>query len=97
MVGASTKFPQLGKVFFEAGPCHGANRLASYFRRLTEQGILSVEDPQLAARQFLDLCKTGIHLRMMLGDRTAPTSEEIERNLDGAIKVFLAAYGRRQP
>ena len=97
VVGASTKFPQLGKVFFEAGPCHGASRLASYFRRLTEQGILSVEDPLLAARQFLDLCKTGIHLRMMLGDRTAPTSDEIERNLEGAIKVFLAAYGRRRP
>jgi AcrR family transcriptional regulator len=97
VVGASTKFPQLGKVFYEAGPCHGANRLACYLGRLTEKGILSVEDPLLAARQFLELCKTGIHIRMMLGDRTAPTSEEIERNLDGAIKVFLAAYGRRQP
>jgi hypothetical protein len=58
--------------------------------------MLVVEDPQLAARQFLDLCKTGIHLRMMLGDRTAPTFEEIEHNLDGAIKVFLAAYGQKQ-
>ena len=97
VVGASTEFPQLGKVFYKSGPCHGANRLACYLGRLTEQGILSVEDPQLAARQFLELCKTGIHLRMMLGDRTAPTAEEIERNLDGAIKVFLAAYGPRQP
>ena len=96
VVGASTKFPQLGKVFYEAGPREGTNRLASYLRRLTGQGMLVVEDPQLAARQFLDLCKTGIHLRMMLGDRTAPSSEEIEHNLDGAIKVFLAAYGPRQ-
>jgi len=96
VVGASTKFPQLGKVFYEAGPCHGTNRLACYLGRLTEQGLLSVDDPQLAARQFLDMCKTGIHLRMMLGDRTAPASEEIERNLDSAIKVFLAAYGPRQ-
>ncbi len=96
VVGASTKFPQAGKAFFEAGPCHGTNRLASYLQRLTEQGKLSVDDPQLAARQFLDLCKTGIHLRMMLGDRTPPTSQEIEHNLDGAIRVFLAAYGRRQ-
>ncbi len=93
VVGASTKFPQLGKVFYQAGPCHGTSRLAAYFRRLTEQGLLSVDDPQLAARQFLDMCKTGIHLRMMLGDRTAPSPEEIKRNLDGAIKVFLAAYG----
>ncbi len=93
VIGASTKFPQIGKAFFDAGPCHGTTRLACYLRRLAEQGVLSVDDPQLAARQFLDLCKTGIHLRMMLGDRTAPTTDEIDCNLDSAIKVFLAAYG----
>ncbi len=97
VVGASTKFPQLGKAFFEAGPCRGTSRLGSYLRRLAEEGVLVVEDPDLAARQFLDLCKTGVHLRMMLGDRNAPPAEEIERNLDSAVKVFLAAYGRRQP
>jgi hypothetical protein len=32
----------------------------------------------------------------MLGDRTAAAPEEIEHNLDGAIKAFLAAYGQRQ-
>ncbi len=94
VVGASTKFPQLGKAYFEAGPCIGMNRLASYIRRLTNEGILVVEDPQLAARQFLDLCKTGIHLRMMLGDRSRPSQAEIAHNIEGAIKVFLAAYGR---
>jgi AcrR family transcriptional regulator len=93
VVGASTKFPQLGKAFFEAGPCRGTSRLASYLRLLTEEGVLRVEDPELAARQFLDLCKTGVHLRMMLGDRTAPDPDEIERNLHSAIAVFLAAYG----
>ena len=93
VAGASTKFPQIGKAYFEAGPCCGAGRLAAYFERLTEQGILAVDDCLLAARQYLDLCKTGIHLRMMLGDRTPPTQAEIDRNLDGAIKVFLAAYG----
>ncbi len=77
VVGASTKFPLLGKAFYEAGPCEGTARLAGYFRRLTKQGVLCVEDPQLAARQFLDLCKTGVHLRMMLGDRTQPAPAEI--------------------
>jgi AcrR family transcriptional regulator len=94
VIGASTKFPQLGKAFFEAGPCNGTNRLAAYLRRLDEQGVISVENAYLAARQFLDLCKTGIHLRMMLGDRARPDETEIERNIDSAIKMFLAAYGR---
>ncbi len=60
---------------------------------MTEHGVLRVDDPELAARQFLDLCKTGIHLRLLLGDREPPTQEEIERNLNSAVKVFLAAYG----
>ena len=34
VVGASTKFPQLGKAFFDAGPCQGSSRLGSYFQRL---------------------------------------------------------------
>lgn len=97
VVGASTKFPQLGKAFFESGPCYGTNRLAVYLRRLTDEGALSIEDPQLAARQFLDMCKTGIHLRMMLGDRARPAQADIEYNIDGAVRVFLAAYGQGRP
>ncbi len=93
VAGASAKFPAIGKAFFDAGPCYGTTRLGAYFERLTAQGVLRVDDPPLAARQFLDLCKTGIHLRMMLGDCTMPAREEIDRNLDSAVKVFLAAYG----
>jgi AcrR family transcriptional regulator len=94
VIAASTKFPEIGKAFFEAGPCQGTKRLGSYFRRLTEQGVLAAEDPELAARQFLDLCKSGVHLRMLLGLRSPPEPEEIERNVESALKVFLAAYGR---
>ncbi len=68
-------------------------RLGAYFGRLTEMGVLSVDDTELAARQFLDLCKTGILLRMLLGDPEIPPKVEIERNVEGALKVFLTAYG----
>ena len=94
MVSVSTKFPQLGKAYLDAGPGNGRNKLALYLRSLTETGVLSIEDPQLAAGQFLDMCKTGIHLRMMLGDRTKPTIAAIHNNIDSAIRVFFAAYGR---
>jgi AcrR family transcriptional regulator len=97
VVGASTKFPQLGRAFFQAGPCRGTNRLAAYLRLRAKEGALQVDDAELAARQFLDLCKTGVHLRMMLGDRAPPPPAEIERNLHSAVEVFLAAYGRKPP
>ncbi len=94
VIGAAAKFPAIGKAYFDAGPCHGTTRLGCYLERLTAHGLLRVDDPKLAARQFLDMCKTGIHLRMMLGDREPPAREEIERNLNSAVRVFLAAYGQ---
>jgi AcrR family transcriptional regulator len=93
VIGASAKFPEIGKAFYDAGPCVGTARLGSYLGRLSAKGVLSVDDPEHAARQFLDLCKTGLHLRMMLGDPKMASSAEVDRNLDSAIKVFLAAYG----
>ena len=93
VIAASAKFPEIGQAFFEAGPCYGVRRLGAYFSRLTEMGVLSIADPELAARQFLDLCKTGILLRMLLGHPEIPPKVEIERNVEGALEVFLAAYG----
>ncbi len=72
VIGAAAKFPGIGKAFFDAGPCRGTSRLGCYFERMTEQGVLHVDHPELAARQFLDLCKSGIHLRLLLGDREPP-------------------------
>ncbi len=93
VAGAAAKFPEIGKAYFDAGPCYGTARLGGYLERQTRQGALRVDDPPLAARQFLDLCKTGIHLRMMLGDSEPASREETDRNLDSAVRVFLAAYG----
>jgi AcrR family transcriptional regulator len=94
VIGAASKFPEIGRAFYTAGPCFGMKRLGAYFRRLNAQGTLDAPDPELAARQFLDLCKTGIHLRMLLGDADPPTSDEIAYNIDMATRVFLAAYGK---
>jgi AcrR family transcriptional regulator len=93
VIAAASKFPRIGKAFFDEGPCRGSRRLGAYLERMTELGVLRVDHPELAARQFLDLCKTSIHLRLLLGDREPPKREEVERNLDSAVKVFLAAYG----
>jgi AcrR family transcriptional regulator len=93
VIAAAGKFPSIGKAFFDEGPCRGAQLLGRYLERMTGEGVLRVDHPELAARQFLDLCKSGIHVRLLLGDREPPAREEIERNLDSAVKVFLAAYG----
>ena len=59
VIAASHKFPQLGRAFYEAGPCFGANRLSAYMRRMNDEGVLRIADVDRAAWQFLELCQAG--------------------------------------
>lgn len=95
VIGASAKFPEIGRAFYEAGPAQGIARLSSYLQRMADKGILEISDPERAARHYMDLCKSGIHVRMLLGYAGPPSAEEIERNVESAIEVFLKAYGAR--
>src|SRR5579863_7347870 len=38
VISACAKFPSLGRVFFEAGPCYGAERFAEVLRGFVERG-----------------------------------------------------------
>ena len=94
VIGASAQFPEIGRAFYEAGPAVGIARLANYLRRLTSKGVLDVEEPERAARQYMDLCKSGIYSRMLFGYASEPPSrEQMTRNVESALTVFLKAYG----
>ena len=94
VIGASAKFPEIGRAFYEAGPAQGVAKLSNYLRLMTEKGLLEISNFDRAARHFMDLCKSGIHLKMMLGYASEPpTQAELEENVESAVAVFLKAYG----
>ena len=93
VIGAVEKFPRLGQVFYEAGPCQGRARLAAYLDLQVQAGRLSIDDTLVAARHFLDLCVSGMMHRLLFAAGEWPTEEEISKNVDNAIRVFFAAYG----
>jgi AcrR family transcriptional regulator len=94
VIGAADKFPRFGRAFFESGPECGQRRLAAYLDRQVEAGRLAIEDTPTAARQFLDLCASGVLKRLLFGAADAPPSpDEISRNVDQALHMFFAAYG----
>jgi AcrR family transcriptional regulator len=95
VIGASAKFPEIGRAFYKAGPAYGFERLGGHLARLTEENILAVDDAELAAQQFLALCKTTLPLCMLLGEFNAPPRSEIERHVESAVDVFMAAYGAK--
>jgi AcrR family transcriptional regulator len=93
VIAASAKFPRLGRAFYEAGPCFGANRLSTYMRRMNEEGVLRIADVERAAWQFLELCQAGTFKPLLFRMVDELTPAQIEAGVRAAVDVFMAAYG----
>jgi AcrR family transcriptional regulator len=87
------RFPELGHLFYEAGPRQGRAAATAAFERATRAGYLKVEDPELAASQYFELCLAGVHRQRLLNIIDKPGPAMIERNVDAAVKTFMAAFG----
>lgn len=92
-VAESDRFPELGREFYESGPALVRARIADYFRDAVRRGELKIDDIQLAADQFAELCKADIFPRLIFGVRSAFSEAEKRRVIDGAVETFMARYG----
>jgi AcrR family transcriptional regulator len=95
VMGIAERMPEMGKRFYETGPCFARGKLAAYFDRRVEAGQLVISDTLLAAGQFLELSHSPLVKPMYFGDPTQPSSERIYYVVASAVRVFMAAYGRR--
>lgn len=93
VVAESGRFPELGLEFWESGPKLVREVLIRYLEGATARGELAIDDLELAADQFPELCKAGLHLRMAIGLQTQFTDAEIDRVIAGAVDMFMARYG----
>ncbi len=91
----SHRFPELGHDFYHSGPLLVRERLAEYLRKAVARGELAIDDIDLAADQFAELCKADIHGRMLCGIQPCCTPRDIDRTVNGAVEMFLARYGVR--
>ena len=96
VIGICERIPELGRRFYERGPKQGHEKLEMFLRNMTDKGLLSITDFELAAYQFSDLCLSGYYRQCLFGYRTgAPVREEIERTVADGVDVFLRAYQPR--
>jgi AcrR family transcriptional regulator len=93
VIAATAKFPQLGRAFYDAGPCHGIRNLGAQLVKLRDAGALEIEDAERAAQHFIDLCKSGVFNRVLFGVIETADPREIEVAVDAAVEVFMRAYG----
>ena len=93
VIAEAGTFPRLAEIFFLAGPAPAIRRLSAWIEGMVREGGLRVEDPDFAAEQIFGLVQTRLCMQRRLGLIPDATEAEIDRVVDGAVRVFMRAYG----
>lgn len=92
-VAESERFPEIGRAFYGAGPTLARTALRDFLTCRMQSGELVIDDVDLAADQFIELCKAGHHTKAMMCVKTDYTDAEIDKVIRGAVLTFMARYG----
>jgi TetR/AcrR family transcriptional regulator, mexJK operon transcriptional repressor len=93
VIGEASRFPELGRTFYERGPGRTIAALATAFESLAARGVLQFEDPALAAAHFNWLIMSApVNQAMLLGSDAIPAPADLNRVADAGVRAFLAAY-----
>ena len=96
VISACAKFPTLGRAFFEAGPCYGADRFAEILRGFAERGDLTLDDPRAAAGHYLDMLHGAAVKPALFCVEDSANPAAASAAVEGALRVFMAAYKTRR-
>jgi AcrR family transcriptional regulator len=86
------RYPELFETWRTDGPGKTWAALAARFARLAHAGFLEMDDPDVAARQFLALVNADLQMSFMLG--ITPSEEELRIAATNAVRTFQRAYGK---
>lgn len=88
------RYPELFAEWRDQGPGRTWPALAARFARLAHAGHLAVDDPDVAARQFLALANAELQTTFMLGGM--PSEDEVLQSATHGVRTFLRAFGKRR-
>ena len=92
-VAEADRFPDLGRQFYESGPMMVRAHMKDYLADAVARGELVIEDLDLAADQFAELCKADLFPRWVFNIDASFSEAEIDRVITGAVDTFMARYG----
>jgi hypothetical protein len=87
------RYPELFETWKEYGPGKNWPAIAARFARLARQGEIHLDDPDLAARQFMALIGADLPDSPAPGEE--PTEEQVRKASTNAVKTFMRAYPPR--
>ena len=90
-IGENRAPRELGHLYYQAGSMRARQGLVGLFGSLADSGELSVDDPELAADQFLALLQPQRYY-VLLDPSTRPTKTEIATVARRGVEVFFSHY-----
>jgi len=92
VMAIAERMPEVGRRFYERVLENRINRLASYLEAHVKTKDLSIDDCQLAASQFMQMCQASLFLPFIFQAAPAPSAERTAQVVESATRMFLAAY-----
>ncbi|KQW81238.1 TetR family transcriptional regulator [Devosia sp. Root413D1] len=86
-----SRYPELFETWKDYGPGKNWPAISARFARLAHDGDIELDDPDLAARQFMALIRADLP-----NEPGATVSDaELEQAARNGVRTFLRAYGKR--
>ena len=92
VMAIAERMPDLGRRYYARVLDRSINRLSDYLKAHAAAGDLDIDDCDLAASQFMELCKASLFLPFVFQAAPAPSEERMSEVVDSATRMFLAAY-----
>jgi len=87
------RFPELGRMFYEAGPKMGETRFAEVFEAAMNAGHIPRNDPKMVGQRLKDLVMSDVYLRRLWGVADDFSREAIRDHVARSVDIFLSAFG----
>lgn len=95
VMAIAERMPDVGRRYYARVLDKTINRLSDYLKAHVASGDLDIDDCDLAASQFMELCKASLFLPFVFQAAPAPSEERMSAVVDSATRMFLAAYRAR--
>ncbi|WP_439370051.1 TetR/AcrR family transcriptional regulator [Bradyrhizobium sp. PMVTL-01] len=92
VMAIAERMPDVGRRYYARVLDKTINRLSDYLKIHVGSGDLKIDDCELAASQFMELCKASLFLPFVFQAAPAPSEERMTEVVDSATRMFLAAY-----
>lgn len=92
VMAIAERMPEVGRRFYNNVVALTIAKLAAYLETHVQSGDLEIEDSQLAATQFMQMCQASLFMPFVFQAAPAPSAERIAHVVGSATRIFLAAY-----